>query len=171
RPWDTLGPVRLGGAGGWPITFVDEFVDDPVTVRVVGDRAGLRVTGPDGGVLSDLEMTAATLHRHDGHTDVWVTADGTTRRLRVVPATRHADPAELAGGAAFASPMPGSVVAVAVETGQTVAAGATLVVVEAMKMEHPVTAPADGTITAVHVTVGQAVEAGAPLLAFEPATD
>ncbi|HSK22553.1 MAG TPA: biotin carboxylase N-terminal domain-containing protein [Egicoccus sp.] len=170
RPWDTLGPMRLGGAGGWPVTFADDFLDDPVSVRVVGDGAGLRVTDAGGGALSEPGTAAATLHRHDGHTDVWVTAAGTTRRLRVVPPTRHADPAELTGGAAFASPMPGSVVAVAVEAGQEVAAGATLVVVEAMKMEHPVTAPAAGTVTAVHVSVGQAVEAGAPLLAFEPAT-
>ncbi|MBS3941263.1 MAG: ATP-grasp domain-containing protein [Actinobacteria bacterium] len=170
RPWDTLGPLRLGGAGGWPVTLADEFAEEPVTVRVVGDGAGLRVTDAVGSLLSAVGIDAATVHRHDGHIDLWVSTEGTTRRLRVVPATRHADPAELTGGAAFASPMPGSVVSVAVEAGQQVGAGATLVVVEAMKMEHPVTAPADGTVTAVHVAVGQAVEAGAPLLAFEPAT-
>ncbi|MFA9429048.1 biotin carboxylase N-terminal domain-containing protein [Egicoccus sp. AB-alg2] len=171
RPWDTLGPVRLGGAGGWPVTLADDLANETVTLRVARSAEGLRIDTGDGTVLppTDGADAAATVRTVEGRTEVWVSTAGTTRRLTLVPATRHADPAELAGGAAFASPMPGSVIAVPVEVGATVAAGTTLVVVEAMKMEHPVTAPSDGTVVAVHVGVGDAVEAGAPLLAFEPA--
>jgi len=105
---------------------------------------------------------------HDDDTAVWVRAAGRTVRLRVVPATRHLDAASLAGGHAFASPMPGAVLSVAVAAGDRVAAGTCLVVVEAMKMEHPVTAPTAGTVTAVHVGPGDPVDAGSALVAFEP---
>jgi 3-methylcrotonyl-CoA carboxylase alpha subunit len=56
---------------------------------------------------------------------------------------------------------------VLVEPGATVAAGAPLVVLEAMKMEHTVTSPAEGRVTSVLVTVGQQVEAGAALVVID----
>ncbi|WP_440712039.1 acetyl/propionyl/methylcrotonyl-CoA carboxylase subunit alpha [Gordonia sp. FQ] len=56
------------------------------------------------------------------------------------------------------SPMPGTVVAVPATTGQTVAAGDPLVVVEAMKMEHTLRAPVDG-VAQITVSAGQKVDA------------
>jgi biotin carboxyl carrier protein len=64
--------------------------------------------------------------------------------------------------------MPGVVVAVEVAVGDEVTAGAPLVRVEAMKMEHRVTAPQAGTVTEVHVTAGQQVDADAVLVVVEP---
>lgn len=63
--------------------------------------------------------------------------------------------------------MPGTVVAVSVDTGDTVAAGQELAVVEAMKMEHPVTAAVAGVVT-VHVAEGDAVAAQALIAVVEP---
>ena len=60
--------------------------------------------------------------------------------------------------------MPGKVVKVLVEAGQPIAAGATLLILEAMKMEHAVVAPADGVVAALHVAVGDQVS-GDQLLA------
>nr|WP_197505650.1 biotin carboxylase N-terminal domain-containing protein [Gordonia sp. LAM0048] len=57
------------------------------------------------------------------------------------------------------SPMPGTVVAVASQTGDDVSAGQSIVVVEAMKMEHALTAPVDGTVD-ISVAVGDKVDAG-----------
>ena len=51
-----------------------------------------------------------------------------------------------AGEADITSPMPGSVIAVNVESGATVTAGTAIVVVEAMKMEHALRAPVDGNV-------------------------
>ncbi|MCC1492290.1 biotin carboxylase N-terminal domain-containing protein [Cognatishimia sp. F0-27] len=65
------------------------------------------------------------------------------------------------------APMPGRVVAVMVEAGQAVAAGARLAVLEAMKMEHTLTAARDGTVAEVLVAEGDQVEAGAPLIRLE----
>ncbi|MFW2586856.1 acetyl/propionyl/methylcrotonyl-CoA carboxylase subunit alpha [Sagittula sp. SSi028] len=70
------------------------------------------------------------------------------------------------GGATFA-PMPGRVVSVDVVAGQTVQAGDRLAVLEAMKMEHSLTALADGTVAEVLVAEGDQVEAGAALVMME----
>jgi propionyl-CoA carboxylase alpha chain len=59
--------------------------------------------------------------------------------------------------------MPGTVVAVRAEVGEAVPAGAPLVVLEAMKMQHVVAAPYAGTVTAMPAEVGQQVEAGTVL--------
>ncbi len=63
--------------------------------------------------------------------------------------------------------MPGSVVAVAVSVGQRVEHGDLLLVVEAMKMEHRITAPAAGTVTEIDVRIGQAVDKGTELAVVE----
>ena len=56
------------------------------------------------------------------------------------------------------SPVPGTVVAVPVEPGQSVTVGQTLVVLEAMKMEHRILAESDGRVVEVLVAPGQAVD-------------
>ncbi|WP_432545694.1 acetyl/propionyl/methylcrotonyl-CoA carboxylase subunit alpha [Kineococcus sp. SYSU DK004] len=68
---------------------------------------------------------------------------------------------------AVPAPMDGTVVRVAVEEGADVQRGDLLVVLEAMKMENPVTAPRAGTVRAVRVEAGAAVAQGAPLLVLE----
>jgi acetyl/propionyl-CoA carboxylase alpha subunit len=84
---------------------------------------------------------------------------------RVLP--RFADPASVLAAGSLTAPMPGAVVRVLVESGATVMAGQTLVVLEAMKMEHSVTAPADGVVTQVLVSAGQQVDAGSVLAVVE----
>ncbi|MET0698118.1 MAG: biotin/lipoyl-containing protein, partial [Mycobacterium sp.] len=73
------------------------------------------------------------------------------------------------GDAELTSPMPGAVVAVNVEAGAQVAAGTVVVAVEAMKMEHALTAPVDGVVELL-VAVGDQVKVG-QLLARITATD
>jgi acetyl-CoA/propionyl-CoA carboxylase, biotin carboxylase, biotin carboxyl carrier protein len=66
-----------------------------------------------------------------------------------------------ASGDALTSPMQGTIVKIAVEEGQTVAAGDMVVVLEAMKMEQPITAHKAGTVTGLAAEVGQTVTSGA----------
>ncbi len=66
-----------------------------------------------------------------------------------------------ASGDALTSPMQGTIVKIAVEEGQTVAAGDMVVVLEAMKMEQPITAHKAGTVTGLAASVGQTVTSGA----------
>ncbi len=65
------------------------------------------------------------------------------------------------------SPLPGSVAKVLVETGQLVDTGQPLIVVEAMKMEHTISAPHAGRVTHIYFTLGEQVAEGAQLLAIE----
>ena len=99
-----------------------------------------------------------------------VIAFGARHTLTVV------DPAALAAGqeapaAGLTAPMPGKVVQVEVKPGARVRRGATLVVLEAMKMEHAITAPADGTVVEVYFAPGDQVEEGAELLSFDDGGD
>jgi propionyl-CoA carboxylase alpha chain len=67
------------------------------------------------------------------------------------------------------APMPGKVIDLRVSVGDTVRAGETLVLLEAMKMEHPMSAAEDGVVSEVRVAVGDQVEGGTVLLVVEPA--
>jgi acetyl-CoA/propionyl-CoA carboxylase biotin carboxyl carrier protein len=64
------------------------------------------------------------------------------------------------GGDALVSPMQGTIVKIVAGEGQRVSAGDTVVVLEAMKMEQPLTAHKDGTVTGLAVQIGQTVPAG-----------
>ena len=71
------------------------------------------------------------------------------------------------GPAPLVAPMPGLIVRVNVAPGDRVAAGAGLIVMEAMKMENELRAPVAGTVKAVHATPGTAVEKGSVLVELE----
>ena len=81
-------------------------------------------------------------------------ARGGSRSRRPVPA---------GSGDTLVSPMQGTIVKIAVADGERVSAGDVIVVLEAMKMEQPLTAHKDGTVTGLAVAVGQTVTAGAPI--------
>ena len=66
------------------------------------------------------------------------------------------------------APMPGKIILVRVSAGEQVAAGQTLLVMEAMKMEHAVTASAAGVVTELYVAAGDQVEADALLALVTP---
>jgi propionyl-CoA carboxylase alpha chain len=63
--------------------------------------------------------------------------------------------------------MPGNVIRLGAQVGDTVTAGQPLIWLEAMKMEHTITAPSDGVLSSLNVTTGQQVEVGAILAVVE----
>jgi propionyl-CoA carboxylase alpha chain len=87
--------------------------------------------------------------------------------LAILP--RFVVPGDSAPSGALVAPMPGKVIELRARPGQRVRVGETLLVLEAMKMEHPVRAPEDGTVVEVRVAEGQQVENGALLLVVAPA--
>jgi acetyl-CoA/propionyl-CoA carboxylase biotin carboxyl carrier protein len=72
------------------------------------------------------------------------------------------------GADALTAPMPGTVTVVKAAQGDEVTAGQSLLVVEAMKMEHVITAPYDGTVTELDVTTGSTVAMDQVLAVVEP---
>ena len=101
------------------------------------------------------------------HEEVFTTSLGKTFRftLRHVGASGQASAAD----GAIIAPMPGKVIAVDVAEGQAVTAGQRLLVLEAMKMEHALTAPFDGVIEGLAVTAGAQVQVEALLVTVVPA--
>ena len=148
------------------------------TVRYQARRDGTFQVGDDGTAIVHRWAPDGIDVEVDGHrTTARITLDGerlhlsvgsSTATVELLPRFTVPGPAEVAGG--FTAPMPGVVLDVRVEPGAVVVAGQTLVVLEAMKMEHHMAAPADGVVAEVRVTAGQQVENGALLLVFE-ATD
>jgi acetyl-CoA/propionyl-CoA carboxylase biotin carboxyl carrier protein len=108
-----------------------------------------------GGLRTDY-LVAAT----DGQ--IWLSGGGRTAMLEEVREAPVRPDDEHSGDAELTSPMPGSVVAVGVEDGQSVAAGTVVVTVEAMKMEHALSAPVDGDVELL-VAIGDQVKVGQPL--------
>ncbi|WP_052851894.1 acetyl/propionyl/methylcrotonyl-CoA carboxylase subunit alpha [Streptomyces avicenniae] len=167
---------RLGGEAAWTPCALRVTGGEPVTVRVrpgearVGDAPPrparlLPATGDDAPGTVRLHHAGAThTFRHaQGPDGVWLGRDGDTWHVR------DHDPVTAAGGAragaadALRAPMPGTVTVVKAAVGDALRAGQSLLVVEAMKMEHVVAAPHDGVLTALHVTAGATVAMDQPL--------
>ncbi len=100
-------------------------------------------------------------------THVTVFCDGQAYRFGVVDQLAAPEDGEV-GGDTVTSPMPGLIKLVATTSGAEVKRGDALVVVEAMKMEHTMTAPRDGKVAELRVRVGEQVQDGAILLTLEP---
>lgn len=75
-----------------------------------------------------------------------------------------AAPVNLAAGETVSAPMPGNILRVDVNQGDTVKAGQILIILEAMKMENEIVAPKDGTVAQVVTSKGAVVDTGAPLI-------
>ena len=85
------------------------------------------------------------------------------------PASRETSFSTVDGTVVVAAPLRGRVVSIDIVPGDVVAGGASLIVLEAMKMEHVVAAPVGGTVKSVLVAAGEIVDAGAPLAYLEAA--
>ena len=81
-------------------------------------------------------------------------------RLLPPPAAAPAAPQGPAGAVAINAPMPGNILDVRVAPGDSVKAGDTLLILEAMKMENEISAPQDGTIATIDVRKGDTVSSG-----------
>jgi 3-methylcrotonyl-CoA carboxylase alpha subunit len=147
----------------------DGFVFEHGSVRaalaidaVGGDKAGTRLSLR----LGDLRLAADVVRNgHDGE-DLHIFLKGRHAALTLVDVIAHAGE-EVAEGR-MTAPMPGKVIAVHVAKGARVTKGSTLLVMEAMKMEHAIVAPADGTVEEILFGVGEQVAEGAALVAFAP---
>jgi propionyl-CoA carboxylase alpha chain len=165
-------PATALAPPGWRnVRFADQQIElelagSPVHVayRVDGELVELflggkptRVSkfGVDGDVVWFVEAGG---HRRTVRVaKTWVLSEGTLFHFVEQPRFPDVTTRGVEGG--LVAPMPGKVVKVLVDAGQEVAAGAPLVVLEAMKMEHTVRATSPGIVRAIHVAVGEQVDA------------
>ncbi len=159
----------------------DHFTIDVATADAAAEQAGdpdeprsyqvRLVEARDGLVVAEVDGVRRRFRI--GHTN----STGSTRSLSVhglgrlselqlVPRFPQRQASEVAGGCA--APMTGKVVEVRVTAGDSVTAGSTLVVLEAMKMEHQLQAQADGIVESVHVEAGQMVDPDKVLVVVKP---
>jgi acetyl/propionyl-CoA carboxylase alpha subunit len=110
------------------------------------------------GVRRSVECGIGTDH-------VIVESDGVRTRYEVVAPWTGSAHGDASGGPS--TPVPGTVTHVAVAIGDAVEAGAALVVLEAMKMEHTIRADEDGVVAEIHVSVGQSVDAHTVVVTLE----
>lgn len=181
---------RLGGEAAWTVHHVRVPGHDPVSVRtrltadgeVEVDFAGSRGRGPAVPGRAGLGeppagLAAVTLHL-DGQVHTfhragdWLGRDGDAWHVQDHdPVEAALTGAAHAGADALTAPMPGTVTVVKVSPGDEVSAGQSLLVVEAMKMEHVISAPHAGTVTELDVTPGSTVAMDQVLAVVVPAEE
>ncbi|MDT4891887.1 MAG: propionyl-CoA carboxylase alpha chain [Pseudonocardiales bacterium] len=127
--------------------LITDFVDDVVLVQLGPRRVVLGV----GGVHRVFDVS-----RYGR--EVYV--DSALGAVALTALERFPDPADLVAPGSLLAPMPGSVVRVAVALGDPVTAGQPILWLEAMKMQHQISAPADGVISELPVSAGQQVDVG-----------
>ncbi|MGB3410439.1 MAG: biotin carboxylase N-terminal domain-containing protein [Microthrixaceae bacterium] len=125
---------------GDPLTLISASPSE-VILEVAGVRESFRVSSYPGMICIDSRRGNVSLE----------------------PASRFPEALEEVVPGSLLAPMPGSIVRLAVEVGQTVAKGDPLMWLEAMKMQHEIRSPSDGVVEALGVSEGHQVEVGAVL--------
>ncbi|WP_328360493.1 biotin/lipoyl-binding protein [Mycobacterium sp. NBC_00419] len=121
-------------------------------------------------VLADANGVATPFAVQRYGTEVFVDSPMGAVAFTVVP--RFPEPGSVVEQGSLLAPMPGSVIRLGASLGDTVTLGQPLVWLEAMKMEHTITAPSDGVLTQLDVSVGQQVDVGTVLARVEsPASE
>jgi acetyl-CoA/propionyl-CoA carboxylase biotin carboxyl carrier protein len=173
-PWDIPGGWRIGEPA-WTTWTIG---DTEVRLRgranaaevVVGDAEPITASARWDGthlVLTHGGTTRAYACARDGAV-LWLGIDGRAWALTETERLSAGGSQAAADTGPLTSPMPGTVLDVRVARGDTVTAGTPLLVVEAMKMEHAVTARVDGVVTELYVRAGQQVALDEPLAVVTP---
>ncbi|MFP3741594.1 acetyl/propionyl/methylcrotonyl-CoA carboxylase subunit alpha [Achromobacter sp. SIMBA_011] len=179
-PWDTRDGWRLGGRYQRTLQWIDNGETRHVTV--VRQGADWTLDSGDGarpfawraedrdGPARVLRITldgreragTVVLHADKAH----VFGDGAARVLDLYDPLAHAQDTQGDHGGGLTAPMPGKIISIAVKAGDSVAKGQPLLVMEAMKMEHTISAPADGKVEELFYAVGDQVTEGAELVSI-----
>jgi biotin carboxyl carrier protein len=153
--------VVVDEVGGSVVVTVDD--GEPLTL----DVAGSGLPGTFSLLIDGRPQSAYVARRGSGY-EVIVEGRRFAVGLAVGGRQRSATGAKDRPGEVTA-PLAGVVTEVRVAVGDTVTAGQTLLVIEAMKMQNEIQAPLAGTITAIHFQPGERVEQGARVVDYTPA--
>lgn len=169
--------------GGWRLNFDNyhhlHFIDAEQMVKVVAHYrpSGFLLDLPGGSMLVRGERDeAGDLLADLGGTRIKATVIRNGAVLTVLDQGKShqlmihnpyaAEAQDEAAAGRLTAPMPGKIVAIMVESGVRIGRGTPLLIMEAMKMEHTISAPCDGTVAEFHYPVGAVVNEGAELLNF-----
>jgi 3-methylcrotonyl-CoA carboxylase alpha subunit len=176
-PWESRDAFRVNLPARQDVTLRHGEVDHRLALTREGVAYRLAVDGSEARVVIERGADGASLEvdgvrvpslawREGAQLSVW---RGAARfDFRIVD-PRAVDVQSAAHEGELIARLPGTVVAVAVAVGQAVAAGETLMVLEAMKMEHSVLAPRAGTVSRIHFQRGDRVPEGAVLVDLDGA--
>ncbi|MFG2341416.1 acetyl-CoA carboxylase biotin carboxylase subunit [Streptomyces yangpuensis] len=173
-PFDATSGWRLGGTPAWTVHHFRLPGQDPVQVRTrqVGAEQDVLLDAVGGGSPARARIVSHTpdtvtveldgvTHRFTHATSpegTWLGRDADSWHVQTHdPVVANLSGAGRAGADTLAAPMPGTVTVVKVAVGDRVTAGQSLLVVEAMKMEHVISAPHAGTVTELDVSPGTTV--------------
>ncbi|WP_205204012.1 acetyl/propionyl/methylcrotonyl-CoA carboxylase subunit alpha [Azonexus hydrophilus] len=175
-PWHARDGWRMNLSAARTISFMDGETLVEARVRYLGERweislggettvaSGRKLEGDRFAVeLDDRRLIASVVAVDDKRT---VFLQGSTYSLLRDDPLHRVDAGDSHGGG-LTAPMPGKVVALLAQPGQKVDKGTPLLILEAMKMEHTITAPAVGTLKAFCYAAGEQVADGAALVEFE----
>jgi 3-methylcrotonyl-CoA carboxylase alpha subunit len=175
-PWHLTTGWRLNEDSYQSLDFVENSQERSVVVHFRDDH--YLVDTPSG--------TIRTEGRLDASGDLLATLDGRRIRVTIVRADHlmtvlyrgnryqlalrdlaDSGVAHAAAADGLIAPMPGKIIAVLVKESEQVSQGAPLLVLEAMKMEHTITAPCDGRVSAINYSAGEFIDEGAELIHLE----
>ena len=181
-PWNRVDAWRLNDQGYDKLYFIGQDGSDiEVAVHYLG-RAGYRLQLPGGEVIANgeidesgtlkadlegLKVSAAVVRDSDTLT---ILSRGEAFRIEYVDRMALVD-VDLEEGSKVTAPLPGKIVQVMVESGAEVKKGDTLIILEAMKMEHAITASRDAVISDIPFAIGEQVTEGTELVLFKPEGD
>ncbi|HZC08992.1 MAG TPA: biotin carboxylase N-terminal domain-containing protein [Mycobacterium sp.] len=173
-----LGSIPSGWrnlASGYQVKVYRDDADDEHTVKYRFTRTGLILADDepaqlvsateDDVVLADGNGVACSfaVARYGQH----IYVDSARGPVHLVALPRFPEPGSAVEKGSLVAPMPGNVIRLGAAVGDTVASGQPLIWLEAMKMEHTITAPSDGMLAELNVDTGQQVEVGAVLARVE----
>jgi 3-methylcrotonyl-CoA carboxylase alpha subunit len=173
-PWNRVDGWRLNLGSHHELVFAEGDRSHRVALHFTASGLGFSADGREyalagsevDGVLRVMLGDASFRIRavRDG-IDWHLFRDGIHHVLTLKSVQTSPEPDAIIG--TLAAPMPGKVLQVLTHPGATVAKGAPLVILEAMKMEHTIAAPYDGRVAAIHYKAGEQVDEGAELLRLE----
>lgn len=178
-PWSRLQGWRLWSDATHRLAIIDGSGPVDVVVTII-DKGHYRIRTETGEVeLAGVHVEDAAIHCRTSERTISASVFRSDRRVSVMMDGHDfqwtlADPLEAGrrgddeSGDHMVAPMPGLIKLLSAEAGAEVQKGATMAVMEAMKMEHVLKAPRDGVIDDVLVRVGDQVEEGSLLLTFLP---
>lgn len=164
------------------LTFHRKVVNDPAFAPTDGSPFKVHTRWIETEFNNDIPAYSGSASPTQGGTRTSITVEVNGKRLEVVlpeglsangssptkaAPLKRATKSTTASGNSVTAPMQGTIVKIAVEHGQEVAAGDLLIVLEAMKMEQPLTAHKAGKVTGISAEIGVTVSTGTVLLEIE----